>query len=326
MFNPALRVQLLRKLWSCLNASETFILTSLERIQEGDVSMGDVRRDELMQLLALESQLQERRTAIGLGVNDVNKSSALDTAQESKPQIDMGVALYHARLNEDYQLLERSLRLQKLIMLTERMIQNLDVSVVESEAIDLRWMSCWKFHAARSSNGGMQQLWARALVSELCRKGSCSLRTLDFMANMEVDIADKIHRVAAWAFGSFVYRTPLQALPYYQHEDMELLEELGILRGVYGKVYSKRLVSSESAYFFKTLRIGQHELTFSSKIPRTELSIPAFKVTALGEELMELMTIETDMLYLDKVAQDLQGRGFDFQIKRTSDSPVKRAQ
>ncbi len=337
MGNPLLRIQLLRKLWVHLTPLEMFGLTSPDRVQRSGQGLGDVRRRELANLLNIERQLHELRrghaaldtagrivkTAEIRDIKEVKFSSIIEGTDEQEVRNEVLPDLIKlldvaAEINR-FEALERLLRLQKLYLLTERIILGLDIDDVDKGAIDRRWFNRWKLNACEISNGALQQLWARILVRELSNPGSTSLKALEYLAFFTLEDAENLNRLASWACGDFVYRSALQALPdHFDSELFERLEEQGIVRGVLGKVLSRSLVSEIDDGFRCRLIIADRCITITSTQPRNELHVPAYMITHVGRELLSLVAPPVDQAYLELVVQDLQARGMSLQVTEMS--------
>jgi len=331
--NPALRIQLLRKLWVHLTPREMFGLTSPDRVQRAGQNLGEVRRKELANLLGIERQLHELRrghASLDAGgkiiksaeirdIREVKFSSIIEAAEQQEVQSevlpDLPKMLENALEIARYDQLERLLRLQKLYLLTERIILSLDVDDVDTGALDRRWFNRWKLNACEISNGALQQLWARILVRELRAPGSTSLKALEYLSFFTLQDAENLNRIASWALEDFIYRSALQALPNHFDADLfDRLEEQGILRGVFGKVLSKALLSTRVDSFECQLALADCRLIVSSPQPRTELHVPAYIITRVGRELLSLVAPPADTDYLDLVRQDLQARGMTVRV------------
>lgn len=340
MGNPVLRIQLLRKLWVHLSAKETFGLTPPDHIQRSGRQLGEVRRKELMHLLQVEKNLHELRrgyvslneegklvkTAMNESINDVAFSSIIEKQEAPQEQEsllpEIGQMLKNAVELSEYDALERLLRLQKLYLLTERIILGLDINEIDKGALDRRWFNRWKVNACEISNGAMQQLWARILVRELRNPGSSSIRALEYLSGFSLEDAENLNRLASWALVDFVYRSALQALPdHYDSELFERLEEQGIVRGVFGKVLSKALHTDTDAGFRCVLTIADKKLTVTSTQARTELHVPAYMLTSVGRELLTLVAPSVDKDYLDLVIQDLHARGMSVAVDQNDSDP-----
>lgn len=333
MGNPLLRVQLLRKLWVHLTPLEMFGLTPPDRVQRSGLTLGDVRRRELANLLGIERQLHELRrghasldsagrivkTAEIRDIREVKFSSIIEGPEDLEVQSeslpDLVKLLDNALEISRFESLERLLRLQKLYLLTERIILSLEIEEIDKGALDRRWFNRWKLNACEISNGALQQLWARILVRELCNPGSTSLRALEYLAFFTLEDAENLNRLGSWTFGDFVYRSALQALPdHFDSELFDRLEELGIVRGVFGKVLSKALHSERDDLFQYRLTVADRCLTITSTQPRSELHVPAYMITHLGRELLSLVAPPVDQSYLELVVQDLHARGMSIQV------------
>ena len=337
MGNPLLRIQLLRKLWVHMTPLEMFGLTSPDRVQRSGQTLGDVRRRELANLLTVERQLHELRrghaaldnagrivkSAEIRDIKEVKFSSIIEGTEEMEVRNEVLPDLIKlldvaAEINR-FDALERLLRLQKLYLLTERIILSLDIDDIDTGAIDRRWFNRWKLNACEISNGALQQLWARILVRELSNPGGTSLKALEYLAFFTLEDAENLNRLASWACGDFVYRSALQALPdHFDSELFERLEEQGIVRGVLGKVLSKTLLSEIDGGFRYRMLIADRCLTISSPQPRNELHIPAYMITHVGRELLSLVAPPVDHAYLELVVQDLHARGMTIQVAEMS--------
>jgi hypothetical protein len=332
-----LRIQLLKKLWVHLTPKEAYGLSSPDKIQRSGQTLGEVRRKELSHLLNIERQLHELRrghasldaagkmirSAEIRDIREVKFASIIENAdqieveQEALP--DIAKMIVSADEISRYDALERMLRLQKLYLLTERIILGLDLTEIDKGTLDRRWLNRWKLNAGEISNGALQQLWARILVRELINPGTTSLRALEFLSYFTLEDAENLNRLASWACGDFIYRSALQALPnHFDHLLFERLEEQSIVRGVYGKVLSKTLKSTRSDAFTHQLLLSDKVLEITSQQPRPELNVPAYMITNVGKELLSLVSASSDLAYLELVVQDLHARGMTVKILEKS--------
>lgn len=328
-----LRIQLVRKLWVHLTPKETYGLSSPDKIQRLGQSLGDVRRKELSNLIALERQLNEVRrgystidstgklvpTAQTKDIQGVKFSSFIESSEprhihkESLPSIAKMLA--NAVEVSQFDALERLLRLQKLYLLTERIILSSDIGEIEKNPLDRRWFDRWKLSACEVSNGGLQQLWARVLLEELKRPNSSSLWALSHLSSFNVEDAENLNKIASLCCGDFIYRGALQALTsHYEPELFEQLEERSILRGVYGKVLTKTLTTSASDGYLYNLEVADKVLAISPSQPRAELHLPAYPLTSVGKELVSLVSCQADPVYVERIVEDLQTRGMNVEV------------
>jgi len=337
--NPILRIQLLRKLWVHLTPREMYGISPPDKIQRSGRALGDVRRNELTHLLNIEKQLHEKRRDLGVqnkegvafneskeNTKDVAFSQFIDfqdvDSEKSMQLPEIERMLVNAEELSRYEALERLLRLQKLYLLTERIILGIDLNEIDKGPLDRRWFNRWKLNACEISNGALQQLWARILVRELRNSGSSSLRALEFLSAFSLEDAESLNRLASWTIGDFVYRSALQALAgHYDSEMFEKLEEQGVVRGVFGKVLSKTLRSDSDHGFHADLTVADKSLRITSVQPRNELHVPAYMLTSVGRELMALVAPSVDQDYLNLVIQDLHARGMAVEVSENDADP-----
>lgn len=306
---------------------------SPDRIQRLGLSLGEVRRQELSNIHNVERQLNELRrgyaeldtegrmikSANSSDVRDVAFSSIIEFSSEAPGAVDktptIAEMLQNARHSSDLEALGRLLRLQKVYLLTERIILGMNPSELDKGTLDPRWFSRWRISVSEIPNGPMQQMWARILVRELMRPGTHSLRALDLLGCMTLEDAELLNKLTGLTLDDFVYRSAVQALhDRYDSEMLEKLEELGILRGVFGKVYSKVLRSELDTRFQCVLKIGDKQLTLASELDRNELSIPAYLLTSLGKEIISLFSATAEKDYMQLVVSDLQARGMKVSV------------
>lgn len=338
MSQTLLRIQLLRKLWVHLTPKETFGLSSPDKIQRSGQTLGEIRRQELSHLINVERQLHEVRRGTSTldahgklvqagEIRDIREVKFSSIIEQSEPQAvqkeglpDLQKLLNNAAEIHTLDALERLLRLQKLYLLTERIILSMEIGEIDKSAMDRRWFNRWKLNACEISNGGLQQLWAKILIRELKKPGTTSLRALEHLSFFNHEDAENLNKVASWSCGDFIYRSALQALPdHFETELFEQLEEQSIVRGVYGKVLTKTLRSRNENEFSYQIVMADKILAITSTQPRTELHVPAYMITSVGRELISLVNPAADNAYLKLVVQDLQARGMSVQVQdRTS--------
>ncbi|MBA53110.1 MAG: hypothetical protein CMK89_01530 [Pseudomonadales bacterium] len=318
-----------------------FGLSSPDKIQRAGQTLGEVRRKELSHILNVERQLHElRRGHASLDpsgkiirsaeIRDIREvkfasiienSGEVEVEQQALP--DIAKMMDNAVEVNRYDALERLLRLQKLVLLTERIILGLELSEIDKGALDRRWLNRWKLNAGESSNGALQQLWARILVRELINPGTTSLRALEHLSCFSLEDAEGLTKLGSWVCGDFIYRSALQALPREFDMDLfERLEEQNILRGVHGKVLSKTLLSQSESHFMHELVLADRLVRIESSQPRPELHVPAYMITRVGRELISLVSVSADSAYLEAMVQDLHARGMSVSIgqQRTNSS------
>jgi len=300
-----------------------------EKSHPNGQAIGELRRQEIAHLLDIEKQLHDITRGVGgPGASfsteddvaaDVEFSQLIEFPETDSERLfqfpSIGKMLDNIDDIQRYEALERLLRLQKLYLMAEQIILGLNLTEIDEKPLDMRWFNRWKSNACEISNGELQQLWARILVQELRHTGSCSLRVLGDLSEFSIKDAENLSKLASWTIGDFVYRSALQALTgRFDSKLFETLEENGIVRGVFGKVLSKTLHSEVHHGFLANLVLADKKLKLTSTQPRTELHVPAYKLTSVGRELLPLVTSSVDQEYLNHVLQDLHARGISVSI------------
>src|SRR5690606_41299669 len=90
-----------------------------------------------------------------------------------------------------------------------------------------------------------KRYWARLLAGEVLKPSTYSVRTMEFMRTISRRDLEMMNICARFCFDGFIYRSPGSYFSELLHVPMfEQLEELGLLRGVYGRPEAWQLTST----------------------------------------------------------------------------------
>lgn len=204
----------------------------------------------------------------------------------------------------DYQERKRQNNIEKI---TSAAAENLAGETdVPEDMPDEDWISRFFGSAQDVSSEEMQILWGRILSGEICRPGSFSIRTLEFVRNISKQEAELIMHMGgvavSWQGTSFIA----------VHDKKWLIDEKGIYP-------SHHFAASEvGAMYPSDLQVNtfhekekEQEVFISGKkmllVNRGEIAgevhIKVWKFTEIGRQLLGLIQNQEDETYLESIGQ-----------------------
>jgi uncharacterized repeat protein (TIGR03899 family) len=204
-----------------------------------------------------------------------------------------------ATLRSDYQERKRQNNIENVT--SAAAIELASSDDVPTEEIDEDWVTRFFDSAQDVSSEQMQEIWGKILAGEIKKPGQYSLKTLDFLKNLTKSDASQIEKVCKLA------------LRYHQMSligtnDKKWLEEKRSIvagdhfsLGELGLLYPTDL----RVRLFRSPEIEEHHLLHGSFILvlnrgeiKSEVSLPMWKFTSIGAELLTLLPSSDDLEYL----------------------------
>jgi uncharacterized repeat protein (TIGR03899 family) len=204
-----------------------------------------------------------------------------------------------ATLRSDYQERKRQNNIENVT--SAAAIELASSDDVPTEEIDEDWVTRFFDSAQDVSSEQMQEIWGKILAGEIKKPGQYSLKTLDFLKNLTKSDASQIEKVCKLA------------LRYHQMSligtnDKKWLEEKRSIvagdhfsLGELGLLYPTDL----RVRLFRSPEIEEHHLLHGSFILvlnrgeiKSEVSLPMWKFTSIGAELLTLLPPSDDLEYL----------------------------
>jgi len=186
---------------------------------------------------------------------------------------------------------------------------------------DYQWFDRWRENAEHASTEDLQILWAKVLCTECKNNKSISLRTLEVLKNLNHDEAEKIELIAALNASGLIIRVignPLiDSDQVILPKDIPLtyfidLEELGIISGVneLGVSYALKDFGAENESTF-LIGLPKHSLHIHSNKKIEKLPINGFKITKIGNEIMQILDVDTNKQYLTNLVSVLNSKNYE---------------
>ncbi|MCR8921815.1 DUF2806 domain-containing protein [Dasania sp. GY-MA-18] len=207
--------------------------------------------------------------------------------------------------------LERALNLRKIILLAEAEIYAADDRPVSQFSVSAEWMICWKSIAQDVFNPEMQTILARMLIQEIAQPNSYAMSSIYMLRQLNADDLEMLAILSKFSFGQFIFNA---SQGYFDaelyHKLLESMDDLGLISG-YGMEPMLKQVKSQSPHYFEAfLPCGNKAMRVQAEQADKSLSLPIFKVSRAGRELMSLHSTTTDLAYLFEVAAFIKRQGF----------------
>lgn len=155
------------------------------------------------------------------------------------------------------------------------------------------WLNQFEGHAGRASSAEMRQLFGRILAGEIRRRHSFSLRTMQFMATLDTEIAEIIDTISKYTiFGS--------RIPFSQDikneigfDKLLISESVGLLTGITGllhvNLFEKIDIDGETAFIARYEKCAYcAHLNAAVEKSKEYLQFPAIILTQTGSEVSSL--------------------------------------
>jgi hypothetical protein len=209
-----------------------------------------------------------------------------------------------SNLRLDYQERKKQANIESVTSIAAVELANDDS--VPDEKPDEDWTTRFFSSVQDVSSEQMQNLWGRILAGEIRRPGTYSLRTLDFVRNLsktEAELVAMIGKLAVQAGG----------LAFVDIHDKTWLEtnrsvvdghhfQLGELDILYPSDLSIRVFRDASVEEHIFL-CGERMLILKRGEITNEISIPVWKFTTVGQELLPLVPSNIDDEYLEHLGR-----------------------
>ncbi len=173
------------------------------------------------------------------------------------------------------------------------------------------WLFRWRDSASQVSTEELQYLWGRLLAGEVKSPGTYSLRTLEFLRNLSQREAEAIATLSQFVIDTVIFRDATELL-----EDAGVtygflmnMQQLGVLAGVEAIGLSATWKTVAEDRFVKALISNSMVLVVTADDPGMTITLPAYQVTEIGQQVLRLGSFPSNIHYLKKVSEHLKIQG-----------------
>jgi hypothetical protein len=212
--------------------------------------------------------------------------------------------------------IERQINLEQVAAFAIDEASEDETEMADDEPIDPDWFAQWRNRAQDVSNEDMQRLWAKVLTGQTRTSGEFSIHAMDLLSRMSREDAELFAKLGECTADYAVVFAPSSTNPYLEELGLSFghllyLQEIGVLSGISaGRDRMNReikVVIQPDGLRAAVIRIGQHLLTVIPKDEKLEkLSIPGYKVTRVGAQLLKLAQLEGSEAVSTAIAKHLE--------------------
>lgn len=314
--------KLLIKLWETITEKGIGGFLSPWTIRRDGAARTDVRCQEIRALAQAEKDAEDIRA----GRARISREGKLVLIPSSRPNSTSDGDLYLDRVEPYLELrsavesatvlagldaFRHEVNVTKAVCFAEERLVD-DPHEPPADTVSDDWLFAWRDHAGRTSSEELQRLWGSVLAGEVKSPGSYSLRTMDFMRGLSKEEALVLTSLAKFAINDFVARSQMK---YLDKQGLNFgtllrLQEIGVLAGVEGLGLTTTLSTMEKGRYLHVLVSHNKALVVEHSDSTKTLTIAAYPLTTVGQQVLRLGTFETDVTYLEAVGRDIVKEGF----------------
>jgi Protein of unknown function (DUF2806) len=270
-----------------------------------------VANSDAYRILKLSAAVDEAQKSYGSSVTYKNGEVEIKSEAKREDLVLDNVGVAQRSMNRLH--FQEENRQDNLDNITSLAVNYLfDQQEIPEERPDKDWTTRFFNHAQDVSSEEMQDIWARILAGEVKQPGSYSLRTLEFLKNMSKSEAEIFSRVAKFAYkitndawGVFAHDTGwLESHANILPADKFMLGELGILNN--NDLSLNALEKSISTNIFT----DDYLIILERDSDKPPLSIPVWKFTSVGSDLIGLISKPLDEAFIDNFGNYIKSRGY----------------
>ena len=280
-------------------------------------ALTDVRRDELLMLAQTARDVEN----IQAGRKSLAADYQLVEHPEKSPlalQTDSAFrdAAASVKRNQIAREMRAEVNVSKVLLSAEAALED-DPQTPPERKVDDDWLFRWRDAASTVSSEELQTLWGQVLAGEIKSPGSFSLRTLEFLKNLSHEEALQIAKVSPFVISNVIFRGNNQLL---KSEGITVgfllnLQNLGVVSGV-GAGLTQKFHSLATEKFEQALVSYNRVLIVTHEDTSKQIRLEVYKLTLLGQQIIELGSFKPHEVYLRSVGQTICRQGFKVLIAR----------
>jgi hypothetical protein len=319
--------QWLDKLWDSLFDGNSGGLMSPGQIRREHRDRDTVRRLEMKAILEAEQELNDVHNGSktlddngnlidtpsisNVKVHQIIENTAIE--QQLDVGLDTSAAMLRSVVKEiSVRDLERSLNIRKIAILAETEIINSPYKVVNTQPVNIEWLTRWRESAETVFNPELQLLWAKFLVLEVAQPGHFNLGLMSTLLHLNTNDLEMVRIMSKYAFADFIFYASESYFKSDVFEGMfDVMEELGIV----SEHPVDRKFSSISKQGYELLLPCQNKaLLITHTDSSKQLVLPVLKLTRVGKQVLLLCDREADLAYMFDLARHVKSLGFNVSL------------
>ena len=285
----------------------------------------ELRREEILMLAQAEADAERIRRGEASYEGAVRPKLLLSDqtsgGERLEPRLDANAL---AALCADIQVAEevrKQVNVTKALLHAEEELESSSDQAPPKESVNDDWLYRWRESASQVSTEELQNLWGRLLAGEVKAPGRYSLRTLEFLRNLNKEEAAAIDRLSQFRVGGAIFREAAEIL---DNEGVTFgfllsMQQLGVVAGVEAIGLELTQGSVQADSFIRPLQSNGMVLVAKGPDPSAKLKLPVYQITSIGNQVMSLGTFKANIGYLRRVGEHIKSQGFEVELAKCID-------
>jgi len=291
--------------------------------REGRVSI-QLKGEELIVMAQAEQQadlIRKGKTSIGGSKNiklpAVLEASSQENESDVSPEYDFTNAVNEISIADT---VRREVNITRSLLWAEESLQD-DKQEPPDAKVDDDWLFRWRDSASEVSSEELQYLWGKVLAGEVKAPGSFSLRTLEFIRNLSTQEAELIATLSEFNIAGVIYREAKESLEEkgLTFDTLLYMQDIGVLSGVEAIGMKMNWKSQDGTSFKQVLTSNSMALIISGQDPGATMTLPIYKLTSIGQQVLCLGKFGPNVVYLRKLGEPLKSQGFNVVLAKYYD-------
>ena len=291
--------------------------------REGRTSI-QLRSEELIMIAQAERYadlIRNGKASIGGSANillpAVLEASSQENDDDARPEHAFSKAAFEISVAD---ALRREVNTTRALLRAEEELQD-DTQEPPEAKVDDDWLFRWRDSASEVSSEELQYLWGKVLAGEVKAPGSFSLRTLEFIRNLSTQEAEAIAILSEFNIAGVIYRDAKESLEEKgaTFDALLYMQDIGVLSGVEAIGMSMNWKSLDGASFKQVLTSNSMALILSGDDPGATISLPIYKLTSIGQQVLRLGKFGPNIDYLRKVGEHIKSQGVNVVLAKYYD-------
>jgi hypothetical protein len=199
--------------------------------------------------------------------------------------------------------LRREVNTAKALLRAEEELQN-DTQEPPAAKVDDDWLFRWRDSASEVSSEEIQYLWGKV-----------------FIRNLSTQEAEKIAILSEFNVAGVIYREAGESLEDkgVTFDTLLYMQDIGILSGVEAIGMAMNWKSLDDTSFKQVLTSNSMALILSGVDPAMTVSLPIYKLTSIGKQVLRLGKFGPNIHYLKQVGEKLKSQGVNVVLAKYYD-------
>lgn len=274
----------------------------------------DLKREELLAIAQAESDAEKIRRGqikfLAIGGTPLlidNKPNANEAANPTNNNLSyLEISASGVVISET---VRKESNVVKALLYAEQILETDDEPAPE-KSINDDWLFRWRDNASEISSEELRSIWGKVLAGEVKAPGSYSLRTLEFLRNLNKEEAEEIAKLSRFVVNDLIFRDESDFLKNegISFDFLLKMQDMGVISGVESVGLSVSWKSRETDRFLQVLQSNSMALIVTTADSSKTISMLAYKLTTIGIQVLRLGEFEPHVDYLKLIGKHFKSQ------------------